>query len=51
MDNKKVVVVTDLTRTRLEELKKQFIKKDGERKTLGGVVDSLVKDAYEKLSQ
>lgn len=49
-DNHKIVVVTDVTRVRLEEMKCSALK-NGERKTIGGIVDKLVKDAYERISQ
>lgn len=45
-----MVCVTDVTKVRLEELKLASIK-NGERKTLGGIVDHLVKEAYERLGQ
>ena len=47
-DNQRMVCVTDVTKVRLEELKLASIK-NGERKTLGGIVDHLVKEAYDRL--
>lgn len=42
-----IVVISPQTRIWLEEIKLKQIKK-GFRPTLGGIVDSLVKDEYER---
>lgn len=45
-ENRKVVVVTDKTRIRLEEMRLEMFK-NGVRQTIGGIVDHIVKEAYD----
>ena len=46
-DMQKIVVISPLTKTRLDEMKLGDAKK-GIRSTLGGIVDRLVENEYEQ---
>lgn len=46
-ENQKVVVVTAKTRIRLEEMRLEMMKENGVHHTIGGLVDHIVKEAYD----
>ena len=51
MDNmQKMIVVSPATKTRLEEIK-LIQKKAGQRSTMGGIVDKLVSDEYDRVTK